>query len=94
MEHVIDPQPHGNIGGFGKVDFLQARTFLKAVKFSHRPALNELIDQLAIMFSARYETKPDAREPQHATKMLQIRFGICHSLISIKLAVLTSMTCG
>jgi hypothetical protein len=23
MEHVIDPQPHGNIGGFGKVDFLQ-----------------------------------------------------------------------
>jgi hypothetical protein len=62
MEHVIDPQPHGNIGGFGKVDFLQARTFLKAVKFSHRPALDELIDQLAIMFSARYETKLDARE--------------------------------
>jgi hypothetical protein len=22
MEHVIDPQPHGNIGGFRKVDFL------------------------------------------------------------------------
>jgi hypothetical protein len=71
MEHVIDPQPHGDIGSFGKVDFLQARTFLKVVKFSHQPALDELIDQLAIMFSAHYETKPDAREQQHATKMLQ-----------------------
>jgi hypothetical protein len=43
MEHVVDPQPHGNIGGFRKVDFLQARTFLKVVKFSHRPALDELL---------------------------------------------------
>lgn len=70
MEHVIDPQPHGNTGGFGKVDFLQARTFLKAVKFSHRPALDTLIDQLAVMFSVRYETQPDERDRAHAKKLL------------------------
>jgi hypothetical protein len=72
MEHVINPQPHGNTGGFGKVDFLQARTFLKAVKFPHRPTLDNLIDQLAIMFSVRYETKPDDRERAHAKKLLDL----------------------
>jgi hypothetical protein len=72
MEHVIDPQPHGNTGGFGKVDFLQARTFLKAVKFPHRPALDNLIDQLAIMFLVRYKTKPDDRERAHAKKLLDL----------------------
>ena len=33
MEHVIDPQPHHNTGGYGKTDILQARTFFKMVKF-------------------------------------------------------------
>ena len=72
MEHVIDPQPHGNTGSFGKVYFLQARTFLKTVKFLHQPTLDNLINQLAIMFSICYETKPDNHERAHAKKLLDL----------------------
>jgi hypothetical protein len=90
MEHVIDPQPHGNTGSF--VDFLQARTFLKAVKFPHWPALDNLINQLAIMFLVCYETKPDDRERPRSCWIYPL--GMCQSLISIMLVVLTSMMCG
>jgi hypothetical protein len=72
MEHIINPQRHGNTGSFGKVDFLQARTFLKAVKFPHQPALDNLINQLAIMFLVRYKTKPDDRKRAHAKKLLDL----------------------
>ena len=71
MEHVIDPQPHHNTGGYGKTDFLQARTFLKTVKFPNRPALDKLLDDLAIMFSVRYETAPTDIERHHAAKLLE-----------------------
>ena len=33
MECVIDPPPRGKTGGFGKVDFLRGRTFLRRVTF-------------------------------------------------------------
>jgi hypothetical protein len=71
MEYVIDPQPYHNTGGYGKTDFLQARTFLKTVKFPNRPALDKLIDDLAKMFSVRYETAPTDTERHYATKMLE-----------------------
>jgi hypothetical protein len=71
MEHVIDPQPHHNTGGYGKTDFLQVRTFLKMVKFSNRPALDTLLDDLAIMFSVHYETAPTDIERHHNAKLLE-----------------------
>lgn len=90
MEHIIDPQPHGNTGGFRKVDFLQVRTFLKAVKFPHWPALDNLINQLAIMFSVRYKTKPNDHERAHAKKLLDLS---TRDASVIMLVALTSMMC-
>jgi hypothetical protein len=92
MEHVIDPQPQGNTSGFKKVDFLQARAFLKAVKFPHWPAIDNPIDQLAIMFSVRYETKPDDCKKTHAKKLLDLSAQDV-LLRSIILVALTSMMC-
>ena len=33
LSRVLDPQPHGSIGGYGKADFLKGKTFLAQVKF-------------------------------------------------------------
>ena len=62
LSGVLDPQPRGHIGGYGKADFLKARTFLQSVHFPGRPALHRLIDQLARLFAVRYEAKPTLSE--------------------------------
>ena len=64
MAHVIDPQPYGRNGGFGKVDFLQTRSYLRQIKFLQRPLLDTLITELAVLFSARYEEEPDKQEKE------------------------------
>lgn len=71
MECVIDPPPRGTTGGFAKADFLKGRTFLKNVKFPHRPNLNKLVDQLAQLFSARYD-KPDSADELHTAKLREL----------------------
>src|ERR1700678_4581090 len=58
MSTVLDPQPHGSTGGYGKADFLKGKTFLSKVKFPFRPALDTLLDKLADLFSVRYEEAP------------------------------------
>jgi hypothetical protein len=64
LSGVLDPKPFGPTGGYGKADFLKARTFLQRVEFPGRPALHHLITQLAELFAVRYEDKPT--DPQYA----------------------------
>jgi len=44
LSGVLDPQPHGESGGFSKADFLKARTFLQQFKFPGQHALHHLVD--------------------------------------------------
>ena len=64
LSGVLDSQPHEVSGGSAKADFLQGWTFLKDTKFSDRPALHRLIDQLCMLFAVQYVDKPN--EAQHA----------------------------
>lgn len=66
LSGVLDPEPHMNNAGFGKADFLKARTFLQVVTFPQRPALHRLINQLAILFAVQYEHKPSDAEEKTA----------------------------
>jgi hypothetical protein len=58
LSGVLDPRPYGTTGGYGKADFLKARTFLQRVTYLGRPALHRLITQLAELFAVRYEDEP------------------------------------
>ena len=62
LSGVLDPQPHGETGGFNKADFLKARTFLQQVNFPGRHALHHLINQLGDLFAVQYEDKPTAAQ--------------------------------
>jgi hypothetical protein len=70
LSGVLDPQPYGNNGGFGKADFLKGRTFLSNVQFPGRPLLHTLIDRLAQLFSVRYD-KPPSQEDRDAVHWLK-----------------------
>lgn len=56
LVQTLDPQPCGPT--FSKADFLKGRTFLSNVTFPGRPALHELVNQMAQLFAVRYEEKP------------------------------------
>ena len=62
LSSVLDPQPHGSIGGYGKANFLKGKTFLTQVKFSCRPAFDTLLNRLADLFAVRYEVAPTDSE--------------------------------
>jgi hypothetical protein len=62
LKTVLDQQPFGGLGSYQKADFLKGRTFLNLVKFVDRPALDELINQLACIFGSRYVTPPSDEE--------------------------------
>lgn len=66
VKTVLDQQPFGDVGSLTKAHFLIARTFLDLVKFLDRPALDQLIDQLAYLFGARYSRTPSVEERQNA----------------------------
>ena len=59
LEGVLDPQPHHNVGGFSKANFLIERTFLTQVYFPGQSALHKLIYDLAWLFAGCYEEAPD-----------------------------------
>jgi hypothetical protein len=67
LSGVLDPKPFGPIGGYGKADFLKARTFLQQVTFPGRQALHDLIAELAKLFAVRYDDKPTEEEIKSAT---------------------------
>lgn len=69
LSSVLDPQPHGSIGGYGKADFLKGKTFLSQVKFSCRPALDTLLDRLADLFAVRYELAPTKGDRADSDKL-------------------------
>jgi hypothetical protein len=71
LSGVLDPKPYGPTGGFGKADFLKARTFLERIAFPGRLHLHRLITQLAKLFAVRYETKPTDTEYATADFLLQ-----------------------
>lgn len=58
LSGILDPQPHGETGGFNKADFLKAWTFLQQVNFPGRPVLHHLINQLGDLFAVRYQDEP------------------------------------
>jgi hypothetical protein len=60
LSGVLDPLPHGNNGGFNKVDFFKARTFLQQVNFPSQHVLYHFINQLGDLFAIQYEDKPTA----------------------------------
>jgi hypothetical protein len=59
LSGVLDPQPRKTSGGHSKADFLQARTFLKDIRFPGRSALHCLIDELAYLLAVRYTKEPN-----------------------------------
>ena len=52
---VLDPQPYSGTTYTTKPDFLKGRDFFQLVKFPGRPHLNQLLINLAELFSARYK---------------------------------------
>jgi hypothetical protein len=62
LEGVLDPQPHHRVGGFGKADFLEGRTFMDEVQFPGWSALHQLICDMATLFATRYENPPNETE--------------------------------
>ena len=64
MAHVIDPQPYGWNGGFGKVDFLQTRSYLCQIKFLQCSLLDMLIMELAVLFSVHYKEELNKQEKE------------------------------
>ena len=71
LSSVLDPKPYGPTGGFGKADFLKARTFLERVVFPGRSPLHRLITQLAELFAVQYETKPTDAQYANAKFLLE-----------------------
>jgi hypothetical protein len=70
VKTVLDQPPLGVVGPLNKRDFLIARTFLALVKFHHRPALDQLIDELACVFGTCYVQSPSAEQRRNA-KLIQ-----------------------
>jgi hypothetical protein len=58
LASVLDPQSYDGDGSCGKQDFLKGQTFLSQVNFPNRPALHELVYNLADLFQFRYELAP------------------------------------
>ena len=58
LSGVLDPQPYDHCGSYSKMDFLKGQSFLPHVEFPGRPALHQLIVQLATLFSVCYEKEP------------------------------------
>jgi hypothetical protein len=71
LSGVLDPKPYGPTGGYGKADFLKARTFLQRVTFPGRPALHNLITKLAELFAVRYEEEPNKADKENAIFLLK-----------------------
>jgi hypothetical protein len=71
LDTVLDPQPrHGHTTYTTKPDFLMGRAFLNKVKFPDRPCLDQLLADLALLFSVRYEPTPTRELIKTAEELL------------------------
>lgn len=72
LSGVLDPQPNGSTGGYGKADFLKGKTFLAQVKFPGRPAFDTLLYKLAELFAVHYEEPPLDSQRSIANTLLSL----------------------
>jgi hypothetical protein len=70
LTSVLDPRSYNNTGGTAKEDFLKAQSFLQHVTFPNRPALHQLIINLANLFQHRYLPKPSDAEREVSRQLL------------------------
>ena len=69
VNSVLNPQSYENSGGTTKEDFLKAQSFLVHVHFPNRPALHQLIRNLADLFRFCYEPEPTEAQREESNQL-------------------------
>lgn len=67
LVNTLDPQIINNNPGYAKEDFLSGRSLLRYIQFPGRPALHNLLKNLATLFWYRY-----APTPQNMSRFLKV----------------------
>ena len=71
VQLVLDPVEYQGTGGNSKAIFLVGRTDLWDLSFPRQPLLQPLLNELAILFAVRYETKPSNEEYEALAELKQ-----------------------